>query len=157
MSTITHDNLRLFDTCAVGLSPEFFEDGMAFEIFWDPLESCNVLYCTLDGGYSWEESLNPNKHDSFGSCFGGLTSSGVIGVCVSEKFVEDATVAALLSDGAVLCSTSSGSTWRVVGRLSAEDAKVSDARLILQRCIREQADKDAFFSFCDARMLEVFS
>ncbi len=157
MSTITHGQVGLFDTCTVGLSPEFSEDGIAFVIFRDLATSCNALYCTLDGGISWEVSLNPNTGDN---CSRGNADSGctdVVAVLVSPDFVEDATVVTLLSDGTVLRSTFSGSSWKVVGRLAAETAKACDIRVVLRRYFLGESVETNCFYHCNAPRSEVLS
>jgi photosystem II stability/assembly factor-like uncharacterized protein len=157
MSTITHGQFGLVDTCTVGVSPEFSEDGIAFVIFRDLATSYNALYCTLDGGVSWEGSLNPNTGEN---CFRGDADSRrteVVAVIVSPDFVEDATVVTLLSDGTVLRSTSSGSSWKVVGRLAAETTNACDVRVVLRRYLPDEPAENNCFYDCNAPRSEVSS
>lgn len=157
MAVITHGQYGLLDACTVGLSPEFNEDGIAFVIFRDLATSYNALYCTLDGGVSWEVSLNPDTGDDFVRGDADFDCSGVVAVIVSPDFVEDATVVALLSDGAVLRSTSSGSSWEVAGRLAAETRKARDVRVVLRWYLLDRPDDTNCFYGCNAPRAEVSS
>ena len=96
-SSQTH---RMPTTHCVVVSPDFAHDGMAFAGMRGTSGVRRGLWCTYDGGRTWEHLLHQWEP---------------VLLAISPNFSHDATLWAICDQGRVRCSRTSGASWDTRG------------------------------------------
>lgn len=120
-STQTH---RMPTTRCVAVSPDFAHDGMAFAGMCGTPGARRGLWCTYDGGRTWEHLIHRWEPEF---------------LAISPNFSRDATLWAICDQGRVRCSRTSGASWDIRGAvprrtvlgLYALPAELPSVRLLL--------------------------